>query len=54
MTSGSFSSARAAVLSPPQWMFSARRDAFRRPGQQFVHNATEFSVLIGGRAPRSC
>jgi hypothetical protein len=54
MTSRSFSSALAAALNPPPVDVFGAPGYVPTPKQQLFHNATEFSVLIGGSAPRIC
>jgi hypothetical protein len=54
MTSRSFSSAVAAALNPPPVDVFGAPGRVPAPKQQLVSNATESSVLIGGRAPRTC
>jgi hypothetical protein len=54
MTSRSLSSALAAALNPPPVDVFGAPGCVPAPKQQLVHNATEFSVLIGARAPRIC
>jgi hypothetical protein len=54
MISPSFSRALAAALYPPPVDVFGAPGCVPAPKQQLVPNATEFSVLIGGRAPGMC
>jgi hypothetical protein len=54
MTFRSFPSALAAAFNPPPVPAFGPPGCVPAPKQQLVHNATEFSVLIGGRAPGIC
>jgi hypothetical protein len=54
MTCRSFSSALAAALSPPPVDVSGALGIAAMPKQQLFPDATEFSVLIRGGAPRIC
>jgi hypothetical protein len=54
MTSRSFSSVLAATLNPPPADVFGPPGCVPAPKQLLVPNATEFSVLTGGRASRMC
>jgi hypothetical protein len=54
MTSRSLHSALAGALNPPPVDVFGAPGGVPAPKQRLLHNGTESSVLIGGRAPRTC